>query len=114
MKWLLLICCASLLFVAIPASSQNCCTQVRLITVTGTAEINVAPDEVILNLGVVSRDKDLATAKAQHDTRVKKIIVDARNAGVAAKDIQTNALRMTADYSEEKVPRFLGYDDPNS
>jgi len=111
MKWNLVpIFCASTLFLTVPASSQNCCAQPRLITVTGTSEINIAPDEVILNLGVVSRDKDLATAKAQHDTRVKKIIADARGAGVEAKDIQTNALRMTADYSEEKVPRFLGYE----
>jgi len=111
MKWNLLpICGASLLFLTVSASSQNCCFQPRLITVTGTSEINIAPDEVILNLGVVSRDKDLATAKAQHDTRVKKIIADAHGAGVDPKDIQTNALRMTADYSEEKVPRFLGYE----
>jgi len=111
MKWNLLpVCCVSLLFFAVPAFSQNCCPQPRPITVTGTSEINIAPDDVILNLGMVSRDKDLATAKAPHDTRVKKIIADARNAGVEAKDIQTNALRMTADYSEEKVPRFLGYE----
>ena len=111
MKWNLLpVCCVLLVLFAVPASSQNCCPQPRLITVTGTSEINIAPDEVILNPGVVSRDKDLATAKAQHDTRVKKIITDARNAGLEAKDIQTNALRMTADYSEEKVPRFLGYE----
>lgn len=92
------------------ASAQNCCVQPRLITVTGTAEINVAPDEVILNLGVESRDKDLGIAKAQHDNRVKKIIADARSFGVESKDIQTNTLRMTAEYSEEKVPRFLGYE----
>jgi uncharacterized protein len=104
------ICCVSLLLFVLPTSAQNCCSQTRLITVTGTAEINVAPDEVILNLGVVSRDKDLATAKAEHDSHVKKLIADARNAGVDQKDIQTNALRMTADYSEEKIPRFLAYE----
>lgn len=104
------ILCAAVVFVTTPASSQDCNAQHRLITVTGTAEINVAPDEVVLNLGVVSRDKDLSTAKSQHDTRMKKIIADARNAGIDPKNIQTNELRMNADYSEEKVPRFLGYE----
>lgn len=61
-------------------------------------------------MGVESRDKDLATAKSQHDSRVKKVIADARNAGVEPKNIQTNALSMSADYSEEKVPRFLAYE----
>lgn len=102
--------CAIALLSTIPASAQDSCNQHRLITVTGTAEINLAPDEVVLNLGVESRDKDLATAKAAHDTRFKKVIADARNAGVDAKDIQTNALSMSADYSDEKVPRFLGYE----
>jgi uncharacterized protein YggE len=40
---------------------------------------------------------------------MKKIISDARNAGIEPKNIQTNQLRMDADYSEEKVPRFLAY-----
>ena len=102
-----LFCITALL--AIPAHSQDCGTQHRLITVTGTAEINVAPDQVVLNVGVESRDKDLSTAKAQHDARMKRIISDARNAGVEPKNIQTNELQMNADYSEEKVPRFLAY-----
>ena len=92
------------------ALSQDCSPQHRLITVTGTAEINVPPDEVILNLGVESRDRDLSAAKSRHDARMKKIMADARNAGVDPRNIQTNALRMNADYSEEKVPRFLGYE----
>ena len=106
----IVVFCMFVLFSISRASSQDCCAQHRLITVTGTAEINVAPNEVILNLGVVSRDKDLAPAKSQHDSRVKKIIADARNTGVEPKDIQTNALRMSAEYSEEKIPRFLAYE----
>lgn len=93
-----------------PALAQDCCIRPRFVSVMGTAEVNVAPDEVVLNVGVESRDKDLATAKSQHDSRVKKIIVEIRDAGVEAKNIQTSALQMTADYSEEKVPRFLAYE----
>ena len=110
MKWSLILVFGFSVALSSPLFSQNSCSQPRLITVTGTSEISLPPDEVILNLGVVSRDKDLATAKAQHDTRVKKVIADARGAGVESKDIQTNALRMTAEYSEEKLPRFLGYE----
>ena len=92
------------------SSAQECGPRPRLISVIGTAEINVAPDQVTLNLGVESRDKDLVVAKSKHDQRMKKVIALVRNAGVEPKDIETSRLRMSPDYSEEKVPRFLGYE----
>jgi uncharacterized protein YggE len=91
------------------AFTQDVLSRPRLISVTGTAEVNVAPDEVVLSLGVESRDKDLALAKAQHDSRVKKLLAEAHDAGVEGKYIQTSMLQMRPDYSEEKVPRFLAY-----
>lgn len=93
----------------LPALAQDTSPRPRLISVTGTAEVNVAPDEVVLSLGVESRDKDLALAKAQHDHRVKKLLAEAHDAGVEGKYIQTSILQMRPDYSDEKVPRFLAY-----
>jgi uncharacterized protein len=93
----------------LPALTQDFLPRPRLIAVTGTAEVNVPPDEVVLSLGVESRDKDLAIAKAQHDARVKKLLAEAHDAGVEGKYIQTSMLQMQPDYSEEKVPRFLAY-----
>lgn len=93
-----------------PALTQDFLPRPRLISVTGTAEVNVPPDEVVLDLGVESRDKDLSVAKAQHDHRVKKLLAEARSAGVGEKNIQTSTLQMRPDYSEEKVPRFLAYE----
>ena len=101
----------SLLFIASAALSaaQECGPRPRLISVTGTSEVNVAPDQVVLSLGVESRDKDLSVAKIQGDARTKKVLRLARDAGVEPKDIETSNLRMGAEYSEEKVPKFLGY-----
>lgn len=89
--------------------AQDPCPRPRLISVEGTAEINVAPDEAFLSFGVESRDKVLGIAKSQNDARVKKVMTLARKGGVEQKDIKTSALRMGPDYSEEKVPRLLGY-----
>jgi uncharacterized protein YggE len=101
---------ATLFFVAAAVgTAQECGPKPRLISVTGTSEMNIAPDQVVLSLGVESRDRDLRVAKSQNDARVKKILGLARDAGVAVKDIQTSTLTMGADYSEEKVPKFLGY-----
>jgi uncharacterized protein YggE len=97
-------------FFAPPARAQDFLPRPRLISVTGTAEVNVPPDEVVLSLGVESRDKDLSVAKAQHDVRIKKLLAEAHTAGVDDKYIQTSTLRMQPEYSEEKVPRFLAFE----
>lgn len=100
------------ILVALPpfTSAEENCPRPRLISVTGTAEINVAPDEVILSLAIESRDRDLNLAKSQNDARMKKVLSLAHNAGLEDKQIQTSALTMGPDYSEEKIPKLLGYE----
>jgi hypothetical protein len=93
-----------------PSAAQDSYHRERLIKVQGTAEINVPPDEVILNLGVDSHDKVLAIAKGQNDKGVKRILLLARGAGIQDKDIKTSALEMGPEYSSEKIPRLLDYE----
>jgi len=104
---------AATLFVCVSApcaSSQDAYTHPRLISVTGTAEINVPPDQVVLTVAVQTRDRDLTIAKSQHDARAKKVLAEARSAGIEAKDTQTSSLQMNPAYSDEKAPRFLAYE----
>ena len=83
----------------------------RLITVIGEAEVRVAPDEVILTLGVETIDVELKKAKDENDQRVAKIIAVAKNLGVEEKHIQTDHIsiepRYEHKYSEDR--RFIGY-----
>lgn len=90
-------------------NAQEVYVRPRLITVTGTAEVKVAPDEAILTLGVEAEGKDLLAAKSEHDSRVKKVIALAHDFGIEPKDIQTDTLRMEANYSEGKTSRLIGY-----
>lgn len=89
--------------------AQENCMHPRIISVTGTAEIKVPPDEVQLTLGIDSHDKDLVVAKATNDQRIKKLMALAHTAGVDPKNIQTSALTMGPEYSDEKIPKLLGY-----
>lgn len=41
---------------------------------------------------------------------MKKVIAQARAAGIESKYVQTSSLQMYPVYSEEKVPRFLAYE----
>ena len=89
--------------------AQENCMHPRMISVTGTAEIKVPPDEAQLTLGIDSHDKDLVVAKASNDQRIKKLLALAHTAGVEAKSIQTSALSMGPEYTDEKIPKLLGY-----
>lgn len=92
---------------ALPA--QENAPHPRIITVQGTAEIKVAPDQAVLTLGVDTRNSDLSIAKATNDRRVRKLLELFKAAGVEAKNVQTSALTMGPEYSEEKIPKLLGY-----
>jgi uncharacterized protein len=84
--------------------------QTRQITVTGDAEVRVAPDEVQLTLGVETWDKDLATAKGQNDERVKKILALTEDYGIDPKDVQTEYINIEPRYRfENEKSEFTGY-----
>lgn len=94
---------------ASPTLAQDC-NHPRVISVSGNAEIKLAPDEAVLRLGVESRDKELASAKADNDQRVKKLISLTHAAGVDPKYVQTSALRMGPEYSQDGRKNLLGYE----
>lgn len=52
-----------------------------LITVTGTAEVNVVPDIAQLSFGVETRDRDLALARSRNNTAVSAILAVVRKFG---------------------------------
>lgn len=83
---------------------------VRLITVTGEAEVNVPPNEVVFDLTVQTIHKDLRTAKTQTDDRLKKIIDLTRKYKVQAKDVQTDYIKLEPRYRGNDESRlFIGY-----
>lgn len=70
----------------------------RTITVSGEAEIKVAPDEVTITVGVDSRDKDLAKAKRDNDERIKRIVAAAKSNGVEERRIATDRISIEPHY----------------
>ncbi len=90
-------------------AAQDAPTHPRIISVTGSFEIEVPPDEVILVLGVDSHDKDLAVAKAENDRRTKRLLALATADDLDPKNIKTSALSLGPEYSDERIPKLLGY-----
>jgi len=74
------------------------------ISVSGQAEVLVAPDMIDLRLGVETIATDLAGARAENRKRVTAIIEAMRAHGIEAKDIQTDWIGISPRY-DHKVSR---------
>jgi uncharacterized protein len=77
------------------------------ISVAGTAEIRVAPDEVNLRLAVETRDPKLDEAVTQNDTRTAAVLKFLKEAGIDAKDVQTDFVEIQPQYNTDRREQHL-------
>lgn len=76
------------------AFATACCQAIAAekmpsITVHGTGEVSVVPDEVVLTLVIESYDPALQAARRVNDDSVARVLSIAKTHGIAARDIQT-------------------------
>ena len=82
----------------------------RTISVNGTAEVRVAPDEVVLTVGVETDSPDIARARTENDRRIKAIADAAKENGVAPEHVKSDFLDIQPRYKDEYARReFLGF-----
>jgi uncharacterized protein YggE len=72
-----------------------------LVTVSGTGEIKVQPDEIMLNLAVETRTKTLEDARKQNDDKAASILAYLKKYGVDSKHVQTAFMNVQPDYRNE-------------
>ena len=72
------------------------------ISVDGSAEVKVTPDEVHLSLGVESRDPHLDAAKKLNDDKLAAIMIFLKGMKIEAKDIQTDFIGIQPHYSDSE------------
>ncbi len=85
-------------------------SKIRLISVTGDAEIRVRPDQVILTLGIETDDMILAEAKSKSDQRSRNLLDTLARFNIDKKDIQSDYIQIEPRYDYDKKKReFLGY-----
>jgi len=73
----------------------------RLVNVTGEAEVRVVPDEVVLTVGVETRDEKLSTAKSDNDKRIRKVLDLTEDYGIEAKHVQTSYISVEPRYDDD-------------
>jgi uncharacterized protein len=82
----------------------------RMVTVSGEAEEEVAPDRAILTVSLVSKDKDLNAAKRDNDAMVEKLVAISRDFKIAKEKVGTSGLYISPEYSYDKgKQQFIGY-----
>jgi uncharacterized protein YggE len=84
----------------------------RLVTVTGEATVNVAPDTAVIRVGVTSTAKTAREASDANGKQMTAVIAAIKNAGIAAKDIQTSRLSLQPQYDPNRGGVSSQY-DPN-
>jgi uncharacterized protein YggE len=91
-------------FVALPLLSAKAQVGLRQISVSGSAEVKVTPDEVDLNVTVETRNANLDQAKRDNDDRIAGALRFLKQNGVKEKDIQTDYLSIQPIFdSREKL-----------
>jgi uncharacterized protein len=81
-----------------------------MVNVSGQGEVKVVPDEIVLNLGVEVRDRNLEEARRQNDRKVAAILAYLKKQGVDPKHVQTTYMSVqpiyTGDHYGQSTPEF--------
>lgn len=84
-----------------------------LVTVTGTAEVLVVPDQADIRLTVKTLNPNLQVASTKNDELVKRVFALATGLKVDAVDVQTDSISVEPEYDEDddspQPRKFLGY-----
>jgi uncharacterized protein YggE len=87
-----------------PAAEQ------RSVTVTGSSQVLVIPDEVVLTLGVETADLQLANAQKTNDEIVKRVFQVASDMQIDSKYVQTDFINIEPRYQDSYTEKhFIGY-----
>jgi uncharacterized protein len=88
---------------------------VSVLSVSGTGEARVAPDEATVRLGVIAQAKTARAAQEQVNRVASGVLEAIRTLGIKAEDVQTSGLSLSPLYAqgrpgeEYQAPKITGY-----
>jgi uncharacterized protein YggE len=101
---------ASLALAVVPASAQN---PPPAISVSGEANVSVAPDLAQIDGGVTSEAKTAREASDANNAAMGKVLLALKGAGIDEKDYQTSRLSLQPQYAQtlpnRNTPQIIGY-----
>lgn len=92
-------CLLLLIILSIPFTGYSAEERQRIISVSGEAEVRVAPDQVLISMAVINKEQALDAAKEANDTTVKTLISYFTEVlKIAPKNVQTDYLSVKPMY----------------
>jgi hypothetical protein len=82
---------------ASPAFSQT--TPPPQISLSGSAEVKVAPDEIMLSVAVETRAETLDPARLENDQKIAAVLAFLQQSKIADKDVQMDYINVQPDYN---------------
>jgi uncharacterized protein len=79
--------------------AQLLTSQGNILSVSGDAEIKVVPNQVVLALGVETRDRSLTAARTRNDEAVRNVLAAIHSLQIDPTDVQTDFIHVTIHYS---------------
>jgi uncharacterized protein YggE len=108
-KPVILIALVAVLCSAGIAHAQQAAENLRTISTTGEAVVYVVPNEVIVWLGVETREKTLVDAKAANARTSALLLRNIKDLGIEEKNIQTDVMHIGVEYDSHASLRIQGY-----
>jgi uncharacterized protein len=105
----------ALLFAALVAAPLPALAVDRLVTVTGDATVSVAPDTVMIRIGVTSAGKNAREASETNAKQMTSVLNAIKANGIDPRDIQTSRLSLQPQYDPSKpgAARLTGFQVTN-
>jgi hypothetical protein len=89
--------------------TPSACDSSRSIQVSGTAAVNIAPDRVLIQLGVQSNGSTPDGVQAANTAAIQKVIAALQSSGIASKDIATDWYMVEPLYDNYDSLYIKGY-----
>ena len=120
---------AALILLALPLAAQTppaaaggaAMDTIPVLTVSGSGNARVAPDEATVRLGVVAQAQTARAAQDQVNRVANAVLAAIQKLGIKAEDVQTSGLSLSPLYSqnnrpgaENQAPRITGYQANNT
>jgi len=81
------------------ALAQQQFVAIRSVTVSGLAERKVVPDEAHINVNLNAQDKDMARARTLHQTKLSKLMMLVKDAGINERKVSTQSSSIQPIYT---------------
>ena len=75
---------------------------VRSISVSGTAEVKIAPDQITWRISLTDTDKNLLEAKKSNDEKVKSVVALRDKLGIGQGDLETGQVNVNREYTRNQ------------